>query len=147
MKRFLMAALMTTALATPALAAKLYLKDGGVIEAKRVWRAHGKVYVLATRDTMTAFEPSEVNLKQTFPHHRRAKRKKVAAVHPVAAKAPAAVPVATLQSPAKKNGMKLPGLPKLPSLPEKTPDSLVPSSGGGGTIKQHKKEMADRIGE
>jgi hypothetical protein len=44
----------------------------------------------------------------------------------------------------KKAGVSLPALPK---LPEKSPESLVPASGGGGTIKQHKKEMAEKVGE
>ena len=61
MKRILMCSMMVVFLATPAFAAKLYLKEGGVIQAKRVWREGGKVYVLATRDTMTSFEPCEVD--------------------------------------------------------------------------------------
>jgi hypothetical protein len=67
MKRMMCAVLMAVTLATPAFAAKLYLKDGGYIKAKRVWRADGRVYVLATRDTLTSFDTSEVNLKRTFP--------------------------------------------------------------------------------
>jgi hypothetical protein len=131
--------------ATPAFAVKVYLKDGGVIQAKRVWRSDGRVYVLATRHTLTSFEPREINLKQTFvKRHRVAKN--VAAVQPQA-QTTAAAPngAAAVQKTAdKKAAIKLPNLPK---LPEKTPDSLVPSSGGGGTIKQHKKEMADKAGE
>ena len=67
MRRFLCAALMTAVLATPAFAAKVYLKEGGIIQAKRVWREGGKVHVLATRHTLTSFEKSEVDLKRTFP--------------------------------------------------------------------------------
>jgi hypothetical protein len=145
MKRILCAALMAVIMATPAFAAKLYLKDGGVIEAKRVWRSDGRVYVLATRHTMTSFDKSEVDLKRTFvKRHRAAKR--IAAVTPQAETATAAPNgAAAIQKPVeKKAGISLPNLPK---LPEKTPESLVPSTGSAGSIKQHKKEMADRVGE
>lgn len=148
MKRILCAGLITATLATPALGAKLYLKDGGVIQAKRVWRSGGKVYVLATRDTMTSFEPNEVNLKRTFPKPKRHKavRKRVGAVLPPAA---ATASPAGETAAARKPGEKKPSfrLPSMPALPAKSPDSLVPSSGSGGTIKQHKKEMAERLGE
>ena len=145
MKRITCAVLLSVMLAMPAFAAKVYLKDGGVIEAKRVWREGGKVHVLATRHTLTTFEPSEINLKRTFVRRHRVARK-VAAVQPQN-QAPAATPGGAVapQKPAEKK----PGvtLPKLPKLPEKSPDSLVPSSGGGGAIKQHKKEMADKVAE
>jgi len=140
MKRILCAVLMSVTLATPALAARLYLKDGGIIEAKRVWRADGKVYVLATRHTLTSFEPSEVNLKRTFPMRHKAAKQPVSSVQQQAAAAPAQA--AAPQKPAGKK----PGV-SLPSLPEKSPESLVPSSGSGGTIKKHKKEMDDRLKE
>jgi hypothetical protein len=145
MKRILCAALMAVIMATPAFAAKLYLKDGGVIKAKRVWRSDGRVYVLATRHTMTSFDKSEVNMKRTFPkQHRSSKR--IAAVTPPSETVTAAPNgAAAIQKPVdKKAGIALPNLPK---LPEKTPESLVPSTGGAGSIKQHKKEMADRVGE
>jgi len=145
MKRILCAVLLAATLATPAFAAKLYLKDGGVIQAKRVWREGGKVYVLATRHTLTPFEKSEVNLKRTFPKKRRV-AKKIGAVPPQA-QAHAAAPdgAAVTQNPVgRKIGISLPSVPR---LPEKSPDSLVPSSGAGGSIKQHKKEMAERLAE
>ena len=145
MKRILCAALMTVVLATPAFAAKVYLKDGGVIQAKRVWRADGKVHVLATRHTLTSFERSEVDLKRTFVKRRRVS-KRIGAVTPQAQTAAAAPngAAATRKPVEKKAGVSLPGLPK---APEKSPDSLAPSSDGGGTIRQHKKEMAEKIGE
>ena len=102
MKRILCAVLMAVFLATPAFAAKLYLKEGGVIQAKRVWREGGKVYVLATRDTMTSFEPCEVDLKRTFVKKPRA-AKTVAAVTPQAqTKAAAPNGAAEAQKPADK---------------------------------------------
>jgi hypothetical protein len=38
-------------------------------------------------------------------------------------------------------------LPSLPKLPEKTPESLLPSKGTGGVIRQQKKEMAEKLGD
>jgi hypothetical protein len=143
MKRMMCAVLMAVTLATPAFAAKLYLKDGGYIKAKRVWRADGRVYVLATRDTLTSFDTSEVNLKRTFP-------KKPVVAKTVEAPAPqtaTAVPAgaAAPQKPAEsKTGVTL---PKLPKMPEKSPENLVPSSGSGGAIKQQKKNMAEKLNE
>lgn len=150
MKRTLCAALIATLLATPALGARLYLKDGGVIQAKRVWRSDGKVYVLATRDTMTSFEPYEVNLKRTFPpkpKQRKAKAvpRRVGAVRPAKTAASSRGEAATPQRPEEKKPSFR--LPSLPTLPEKSPESLVPSSGSGGSIKKHKKEMAEQLGE
>jgi len=144
-KRILCAVLLTAVLTTPAFAAKVYLKDGGVIQAKRVWRAGGKVHVLVTRHTLTTFEPSEINLKRTFAKRHRAV-KKVAAVQPQA-KTTTAAPNGTAvnqKEADQKAGITIKSLPK---LPVKSPESLVPSSGGGGSIKQHKKEMTEKIAD
>lgn len=144
MKRILCAVLMAATMATPAVAAKLYLKDGGVIQAKRVWRSGGKVYVLATRDTETSFEKSEVNMKRTFPRKRRV-AKKVCAPTPHATTAVAAPhEAAAVQAPVEKKISV--ALPNLPKLPEKSPESLLPSTGAGGSIRQQKKNM-EKIGE
>jgi len=145
MKRILCAVLMAATMATPAVAAKLYLKDGGVIQAKRVWRSGGKVHVLATRHTETSFERSEVDMKRTFPRKRRV-AKKVCAPMPQA-KTAVAVPheAGPVQAPVeKKSGVSLPRLPK---LPERSPESLMPSTGAGGTIRQQKKDMSEKLGE
>jgi hypothetical protein len=145
MKRILCAALMAVVLATPAFAAKLYLKDGGFIQAKRVWRSDGRVYVLATRDTLTSFEKSEVDLKRTFVKHHRVV-KKVGAVTPQVQTAAAAPNgAAATQKPVDRKARI--SLPSLPKLPEKSPESLVPSSGTGGVIRQQKKEMAEKLGD
>jgi len=145
MKRILCAALMAAVLATPAFAAKVYLKDGGVIQAKRVWREGGKVHVLATRHTLTSFEKSEVDLKRTFPQKRRV-AKKAAPVTPQAQTAAAAPGgAAAIQKPVESKARV--ALPSLPKLPERSPESLVPSRGAGGTIKQQKKEMAEKLAE
>jgi hypothetical protein len=145
MKLKLCAVLMSVALATPAFAAKLYLKDGGVIQAKKVWRADGKVHVLATRHTMTSFEPCEVDLKRTFPKKSRVVQKAVAVAPQAQAKAAAPKGAAEAQKPAEKKAAV--SLPPLPKMPERSPESLVPASGAGGTIRQHKKEMAEKTNE
>jgi opacity protein-like surface antigen len=143
MKRILCAALLAVVLATPAFAAKVYLKDGGVIQAKRAWRSGGKIHVLATRHTLTSFEKSEVDMKRTFPNKRRV-IKRVAAVEPQTASA-APKEAAEVKKPVnEKSGVTLHSLPK---LPEKSPDNLVPSSGATGTIRQQKKDMAEKIAE
>jgi hypothetical protein len=115
MKRIMCAVLIFATLVTPALAAKVYLKEGGVIQAKRAWRSGGKVHVLATRHTLTTFEKSEIDLKRTFPrkHHTV---KKVAAVAPPATSA-APTGAAEAQKPADKQAGE--ALPKLQKLPER----------------------------
>jgi seryl-tRNA(Sec) selenium transferase len=145
MKRIVCAALMAAVLATPAFAAKVYLKDGGIIQAKRVWRAGGKVQVLATRHTLTSFENSEIDLKRTFAKRRRVARR-ISAVTPQA-QAAAAVPngaAATRIPVDRKSRISLPNLPK---LPERLPESLAPSSGAGGVIRQQKKEMSEKLAD
>lgn len=140
MKTAVCAALMAVVLATPAFAANVYLKDGGIIEAKKVWQKDGKVHVLVNRDILTTFEPYEVNMKRTFVKNARPV-KKLSAIVPRKKEA-AANGTAALQNPDEgKKGMKL------PPLPEKNPENLVPSSGSGGTIRQHKKEMSERLAE
>ncbi|MDD2737207.1 MAG: hypothetical protein PHF56_25010 [Desulfuromonadaceae bacterium] len=81
MKMILCAILMASVLGTPAFAAKVYLNEGGFIQAKEVWREGDKVHVLVNRDILTTFEAYEVNMKSTFvkkPRHV----KKVAAEVP-----------------------------------------------------------------
>lgn len=134
-------------IATPALAAStVYLKDGGRITARSAWRAHGRVYVLITRDTLTDFSPAEIDLKRTFGHKQRIVRKRTRPSAAPAKTASTTIPEAQTQAePTKSTVDSL--LRKLPSLPDRKPESLVPSRGTGGTILQHKKEMADRINE
>ncbi|HIJ81866.1 MAG TPA: hypothetical protein HPP76_09170 [Desulfuromonadales bacterium] len=146
MKKLCMLFLIFSVLTTPAFAARqVYLKDGGVISAKSVWRTKGKVHVLVNRDTLTEFSTSEINLKRTFPRRRAVAKQPVQNPVPVAAGTVQATPAAAPQPAAeKKSSLSLPSLPK---LSEKNPESLLPSSGSGGTIKQHKKEMAEKAGE
>jgi hypothetical protein len=144
MKPILFAALVLCTLASPAIAARMvYLKDGGVIQAKAVWRSHGKVRVLVNRDTLTEFWPEELNMKLTFVKHHRAARKKPAVA---AQQAETAAPngAAVVQNPReKKTGMSL---PKLPALREAKPDNLMPGN-NEGTIKKHQREMQEKVNE
>lgn len=78
MTRFLLAILAICTLSAPAFAAQtVYLKDGGMIRAKSVWQRKGKVHVLITRDTMTDFPTSEINMKKTFARKHRLSRKPI----------------------------------------------------------------------
>ncbi len=146
MKRFLLMMIALCMLTTPAVAASVvYLKDGGKIRAKSVWKSQGRVYVLVNRDSITDFSPAEINMKRTFAHKRHIAKKQEPAVasQTTTSTAPSAVEAGSQKTGSKLNSL----INKLPSMPEKTPESLVPSSGSGGTIKKHKKEMAERANE
>ena len=111
--RMVITCLMLLGLATPSLAAKVYLKDGSVINAKSAWHSQGKVQVLVNRDTLVTFLPAEVDQKRTFPrHHRAVRRHSHAAVPKKGAAAPVAAAV-----PQKTAGKGI-SLPSLPSLPQ-----------------------------
>jgi len=131
---------MLLVLAPPSLAAKVYLKDGGVINAKSAWHSQGKVQVLINRDTLVTFLPAEVDQKRTFPWYHRAVHK-----HPHAAvpQKGAAAPVAAAV-PRKTAGKGI-SLPSLPSLKEMS----HPSQGGKeeGVIRKQKKEMQERLND
>lgn len=62
----LLALLLNATLATVALARPVYLADGGIIEAQRVWQEEGEVFVLLNRDSLITFSPEEIDLKKTF---------------------------------------------------------------------------------
>ncbi|KAB0668256.1 hypothetical protein F6V30_16485 [Oryzomonas sagensis] len=141
--RMIMTALVLLGLATPSLAAKVYLKDGGVIGARSVWRSPGKVHVLVNRDTLTEYAPSEVDMKRTFPRRHHVVRRRPHAVIPH--KGAAAVVPTQAAVPQKKTGTGM----SLPSLPTKLPEMSPPSLGGKeeGTIRKQKKEMQERLNE
>lgn len=101
----LLALLLNASLATMALARPVYLADGGIIQAQKVWQEEGRIYVLLNRDSLITFSPEEINLKKTFAKQRRQVtpqpgKKSVPAT--VAAKAPATpgAPSAAAASPA-----------------------------------------------
>lgn len=142
MKRILLFAAMIFMVTAPANAARnVYLKDGGVIQAQSVWRSGDKVHVLVNRDTLTEFSPKEINMKRTFPKHKRPVVKRAAA--PLPEKSAAAPPPAASQS--RTVSVKKISMPSMPSLPQKNPLSL--SGREEGAIKKHKKEMAEKAGE
>lgn len=128
-------------------AARVYLKDGSVIEARKVWRAKGKVVVLVNRQSIAEFSDSEVNLKKTFMRKKRVvKPVDAAAPAPAATTAPGApakgaAPVAA--QPAKPADKKI----ALPSMPTKLPEREPPRGGEDGTIRKQKKEMEQRLNE
>lgn len=146
MKRCLWMLLILCTLAAPAFAATtVYLKKGGVIKAKSAWRSQGRVYVLVNRDTITDFSTTEIDLKRTFSSKHRIAKKQAHRLNSRETAAAASSGVAAGHKKADSGIKSL--LPELPKLPEKSPESLVQSSGAGGTIRQHKKEMAERAGE
>jgi len=144
MKKLLMVVLAICTSATPVLAARtVYLKDGGTIRARSVWKSEGKVHVLVNRDTLTEFAPSEIDLKRTFARKHRALRKQTRVSGVQAAKAS---PVAAQKPANAKPGLQLPSMPALPKISAKEPGAQAPK-GEEGTIRKHKKEMAERAGE
>jgi hypothetical protein len=143
MKRYIWIVVVLVTATEPALAAQtVYLKEGGTITAKSVWRTKGQVHVLVNRDTLTKFPISEIDLKRTFPHRRRDTTRPPPSRSTPSATV-AAVPVDDRK---ERNGASRISLPKLPTL-ERNPENLVPTSGSGGTIRQHKKNMAEQNGE
>ena len=142
MKRILIASLLISTLTTPAIADRLvYLKDGGVIKAKSVWRSGGRVHVLVNRDSLTDFGPAEIDMKRTFAGKARKARHMSAAPHRATASLPAQ-PGTTPGPEKKKAGLSL---PSLPSLPEKSPSAL--QGGEEGAIRKQKREMKERLDE
>ncbi|HEY3307746.1 MAG TPA: hypothetical protein VGJ93_04780 [Desulfuromonadaceae bacterium] len=139
MKRIIVSGLVILSLSTSAFAAqRVYLKDGGVIEAKSVWRAQGKIQVLVNRDTLAEFWPSEIDLKRTFAKHPQGRKKQPKTKTTAPGEA-----AATENSSGKSGGLKLPALPK---MPERNPEMLAPGK-DEGAIKKHKREMLERTNE
>lgn len=147
MKRLCTATLLMCVLATPAIGATVYLKDGGVIRAKSVWRSKGMVMVLVNRDTLAEFHPFEIDMRRTFvKRHRAVSTQPAATAGSAAQPTPSAAPNAAGKPAGGKGGVALPKLPTLPmSLPEKSPPSL--GSSDEGAIRKHKREMSEKAGE
>lgn len=143
MKKLFCAIALLLVWAVSAQASTVYLKDGGTIKAKRVWREKGKVVVLLNRDSITSFAPGEVNLKKTFPPRKKRVKRIVAT--------PAA-PITTSGATAP-GGVSAPGIPttkgdkkiSLPSLPNKLPERSIPQASEEGTIRKQKREMEERM--
>jgi hypothetical protein len=66
-------------LAGVCLGKQVYLKDGGIIDAQSAWQKGGKVFVKVNRDIIAEFDPSEIDLRRTFPktgsHSRHVRHK------------------------------------------------------------------------
>lgn len=144
MKTLVLVMLAISVFATTALAAQtVYLKDGGTIRAQSVWRTKGKVHILVNRDTLTDFSITEVDLKRTFRHKRHAAQKNSTVVKsqgPVSGQsaASASEPRKAVASGGKR--------PADPTLSEKDPESLIPAD-KAGSIRKHKKDMAEKLAE
>ncbi|QOX77926.1 hypothetical protein FY034_02870 [Trichlorobacter lovleyi] len=126
-------------------AAVVYLKDGGQIKAKRVWRENGKVVVLVNHESITSFASSEVNLKKTFPPRKKRVRPQKATQSPAAAPGSPATGTTAVQAPEQpaKGGKKI----TLPSLPNKLPERQIPTASEEGTLRKQKREMDERLKE
>lgn len=140
MKRIFYAVALVLIWSLSAQATMIYLKAGGQIKAKKAWREKGKVVVLINRDSITTFDNSELNLKKTFPHHKKRHKQMKATV-----KTPAAVPNASVTSaapavaqPARNDKKSL-----LPGLPERK----IPQGSEEGVLRKQKREMEQKLNE
>ena len=126
-------------------AAVVYLKDGGQIKAKRVWRENGKVVVLVNHESITSFASSEVNLKKTFPPRKKRVRPQKATQSPAAAPGVPATGITAVPAPEQpaKGGKKI----TLPALPNKLPERQIPAGSEEGTLRKQKREMEERMKE
>lgn len=126
----LLALLLNATLATFVLARPVYLADGGIIEAQKVWQEDGRVYVLLNRDSLIFFPPQEINLQKTFAKKKQvAKTKAVAkSVEVPATPAPAAGAVAVAEKPATAAGTAV----KPAAAPA---GSIAPAKAGAATVK------------
>ncbi|SJZ64369.1 hypothetical protein SAMN02745119_01218 [Trichlorobacter thiogenes] len=145
MKKLFCAMALLLVWAVSAQASTVYLKYGGTIKAKRVWREKGKVVVLVNRDSITSFTPGEVNLKKTFPP-RKKRVKRIVATPAVSTTtpgvtAPGAAPAPG--TPTAKGDKKI----SLPSLPNKLPERPIPQASEEGAIRKQKREMEERMKE
>lgn len=69
----LLALLLNATLVTGALARSVYLADGGVIKAQKVWQEEGRIYLLLNRDSLITFSPEEINMQKTFAKKKQKK--------------------------------------------------------------------------
>ncbi|MBT0652978.1 DUF5684 domain-containing protein [Geomobilimonas luticola] len=58
--------LLAVFIASDAMAARVFLKDGSVVQCQSFWRSKDTVYVMVNRDVMLEFSPGDVNIKKTF---------------------------------------------------------------------------------
>ena len=141
MKKLFCAIALLLVWAVSAQASTVYLKDGGTIKAKRVWREKGKVVVLLNRDSITSFAPGEVNLKKTFPP-RKKRVKRIVASSAASTTTPGVTSPAP-GTPTTKGDKKI----SLPRLPDKLPERAISQASEEGTIRKQKREMEERVKE
>jgi hypothetical protein len=117
---------MLLGLATLAQAVTVYLKDGGTIDAEKVWQDRNTVYVLVNKEDLVELAPQEVELKKTFgqksPKVHRAKKTK------------------------HRRPAKAQGAPQRQAVQPAAESSPAPE-GQTGTIKGRKKEMQESLEE
>ncbi len=130
----------------------VYLKDGGHITARSAWRAQGKVQVLVNRETLTAFNPEEIDMRRTFrgsnckQRRKVPMKKKVVASHkPKTGASPNSSAEPAVLSPVDSRKGWTDSLPSLPSMPQRDPS--VFNGKEEGAIRKHKREMAERSGQ
>ena len=142
MIRLVIMVLLLSALTVPAFAARLvYLKDGGVIQALSAWRNKGKVQVLVNRESMVEFNIAELDMKRTFPKHRRPARQNPA-VKPLQTVTVAPTEATAVRKTEEKKRLSMPELPK---LPQKDLSTLTGKE--EGTLRKQKREMAEKLNE
>jgi hypothetical protein len=147
MKKLGLALVLVVCWVATASAARVYLKDGSWINAKKVWRHKAKVVVLVNRDSITSFTNEELNLKKTFPPRKKRIKKTPPVVPASVASTPVAAPAAApalVVTPPPKEGKQL----TVPNLRMKLPEREPPKLGGGeGSIRKQKQEMEKRLNE
>lgn len=128
----LLALLLNATLATVVLARSVYLADGGMIQAQKVWQEEGRIYVLLNRDSLISFSPEEIDLKKTFAKKKSkaplqsGKKKTVAKAPATPAAAVAAVKQAEAGStPAVAAPIPAKVEPIAPSTPAAPPPAAV----------------------
>ncbi len=108
---------------------EVYLKDGDVIEGQSAWQKGGKVFVKVNRDIVAEFDPSEIDLRRTFPktgtssrhlHRNTHARTARPSAKPVRASAPAA-PKPAVAPPAPKPPVATPAPAPAPAPVAKEP--------------------------
>ncbi len=123
-----------------AAAATLYLRDGGTIKAKRIWREKGKVVVLVTRESITSFAASEVNLKKTFPSRHKKKKAGVAKAAGIATQP--GTPAASPTEPSKTAKNPAASAPAAAGVVRE-----IPHGSEEGALRKQKRELEERLNE
>ena len=132
-KIWCLAVLLAVFIASDAMAARVFLKDGSVVQCQSFWRNKDTVYVKVNRDVLLEFSAGEVNAKKTFRARPVKKAKPVVRSEEqmdATDSAPAASPADGMSKPAPLTG-------QTPSASAATasskPGSTPPPAGSVGT--------------